>query len=128
MEATVVNFTIAFWVTGHKIFMEGKFHHWWIQPGGHPFNVPSLVLVQEENQLSIWMRIDFLTELALRDGTLKGWPPGYIHLWWNFPSMKVSWPATRGAMVKFTTVAPMENTILKDDWMCIFNKTSIKKG
>lgn len=35
IEATVVNFTIAPRVAAHETFMEGKFHHIWIQPGGH---------------------------------------------------------------------------------------------
>ena len=61
----------------------------------------------------------------------KGWKfegmiPGCINLWWNIPSMKVSCSATWSAMVKFAAVASMENAILKDYYIIIFDETSRK--
>ena len=59
MEAIVVNFTIVPLVAG---FMEGRFYHWCMQPGGHPFKLLSLSTILGKkstvnlnaNQFSPW--------------------------------------------------------------------------
>ena len=117
IEDMVMNFTIVPQVVGHKTFLRDKFHHRWIQHWGHSLKFHPLELVQGVNQLSIWMHINLLFELALRDETLKGWPPGCIYLCWNLPFKMVSWPAIRDAMMKFTAVTSMEIAILKDDFI-----------
>lgn len=75
VEATVVNFTIAPRVTGHETFMEGKFHHRWIQPGGYPFKVPSLSASSVRKSMCVQIDNWFSSRISTKGWNIEGMPP-----------------------------------------------------